>query len=144
METSSQPCKGGGPPDACALFSLHCRGLLPAGRGFPSACALLMHCRALFARGGGFLAPAHSSNSTAEPGLRLRWFGTFQKTRGLGGGIERGFGLAFSPPSSSSAGVHSPQVFIFCLVTPSTVCNQTTQALPLSVLTSNWGVGTWK
>lgn len=80
--------KGRGPPDACALFSLHCRGLLQAGRGFLCACALLIHCRAGFTRGGGFLAHARCSFSTAEFALRLRQIGTFQKARGLGGGVS--------------------------------------------------------
>lgn len=81
------------------------------GGGFHGACALGRRCRLSplppLGWGGGFPAHAHCPDSIAEPALRLRWFGTFQKTRGRGdgeGGL--GFGLVvfsllqlISPPS---------------------------------------------
>lgn len=43
----------------------------------------------------GFLELAHTCYSIADPALRLRQFGTFQKARGLGGVIVREFWSSF-------------------------------------------------
>ena len=61
-------------------------------------------------------------NSIAEPAVRLRQFGTFQKARELGGGIVRDCWSSFSLPapplcwSSQPPSVHF--VALYCLENP--------------------------
>lgn len=136
--------KGRGAVGACALFSPHCRGLLHAGRGFPCACALLIHCRGDLTRGGGFVAHAYSFYSTAEPALRLRQFGTFQKARGLGGGVSEGCWPVILSCSSLCWSLQPPSVHLvtcYCINRPHL---NYIRIAPFCSLTSNWGIGNWK
>ena len=74
-------------------------------KGISGACALLIHCRNGFHGEGAAWRLRTALNSIAEPAVRLRQFGTFQKARELGGGHS----LFLHLPS---AGAHSPQVFV--------------------------------
>ena len=97
-------------------------------KGISGACALLIHCRNGFHGEGAAWRLRTALNSIAEPAVRLRQFGTFQKARELGGGIVRDCWSSFSLPAPPlcgkrvgrhslflhlpSAGAHSPQVFV--------------------------------
>ena len=125
---------GRGPPCACALFSLHCRGLGLTGRGFqahahswctagtvsmgrglPGACALFLTALRSLLCGCASLAPSRKLESWAG-GL---W------------GIVGCHSLFLLLPS---AGSHSPQVFVLWHCTASVDRSWTVQALCLSVL----------
>ena len=88
-------------------------------KGVSGACALLMHCRDSFHGEGAAWRLRTALNSIAEPAVRLRQFGTFQKARELGGGIVRDCWSSFSLPAPPHCWSSQPPsvrfVALYCL-----------------------------
>lgn len=113
-------------------------------KGVSGACALLMHCRDGFHGEGAAWRLRTVLNSIAEPAVRLRQFGTFQKARELGGGIVRDCWLSFSLSAPPLCRISQPPsvrfVTLYCIRRPQLNC---ASAMPFCSLTTyNCGVGT--